>query len=77
MSVDTLVQLFGGAALLVGGWFMREIWSAVQKLKEDIVILEKELPIQYVQKEDYKVDISRILETLNKIYEKLDNKADR
>ena len=77
MPVETTFKLFASSALLVSGWFLRELWTAVQNLKEDLGVLEKELPVKFVQKEDYKVDISRILETLNKIYDKLDNKVDR
>jgi hypothetical protein len=77
MTMDTMLQFGGGAVLMVGGWFMRELWSAVQKLKEDLSVLEKDMPLKYVQKDDYKTDINRILDTLNKIYEKLDSKADR
>ena len=77
MSLDTMFQVGGGAALMVLGWFLRELWAAVQKLKEDLNLLEKELPLSYVQKEDYKTDIGRILTTLDKIYSKLDDKADR
>jgi hypothetical protein len=59
------------------GWFMRELWAAVQKLKEDIASMREEIPKSYVAKDDYKADIGRVHELLDKIYDKLEGKADR
>ena len=39
--------------------------------------MERELPLTYVQKDDYKEDISRVHELLDKIYDKLETKANR
>jgi hypothetical protein len=77
MTFDQLLQwtvAFVSAAL---GYAIRELWSATQKLKEDLSELENRLPMSYVQKDDYRNDINRIMEQLDRIYNKLDKKVDR
>jgi len=59
------------------GWFLREMWSAVKELKSDLAKLREELPHEYVVKDDYREDIREIKALLNKLYEKLDGKADK
>ena len=77
MNFDQIIQygFLGVSGVL--GWFMREIWSAVQDLKKDLSILREKLPQEYVQKNDYKVDLGRVYELLDRIYDKLNNKVER
>jgi divalent metal cation (Fe/Co/Zn/Cd) transporter len=77
MTFDQLLQWTLAAICAVGGWFLRELWQAVQKLRSDLSDLEKDLPEHYVQKVDYKDDINRVHNLLDKIYDKLDKKADK
>lgn len=59
------------------GWFAREMWSAVKELKADLAKLREELPTKYVTKDDFKHDMQRVLDMLDKIWTKLDGKADK
>jgi hypothetical protein len=59
------------------GWFAREMWAAVKDLKIDLAKLREELPKHYVAKEDYRDDIKELKEMLSKIFDKLENKADK
>lgn len=61
----------------VTGWFARELWNAVKELKQDLAKLREEMPKDYVMKEDYRRDIYEIKEYLSKIFDRLDNKADK
>jgi hypothetical protein len=61
----------------VMGWFLRELWEASKRMRADLSELERSLPINYVQKIDYKEDIGRVHELLDKIYDRLDDKLDR
>jgi len=67
------VNIALGAAMSVIGWFARELWAAVQQLKNDLA----ELPKIYVTRSDYKDDMREIKEMLGKIFDRLDNKADK
>ena len=67
--------LAGGFTVL--GWFARELWAAVKELKADLAKLREDLPREYVVKDDYREDIRDIKAMLERIFEKLENKADR
>lgn len=68
-----LLNILFGAALTVAGWFARELWSAVQELKTDL----SKLPLVYVLQQDYRDDTKEIKEMLNKIFDRLEKKADK
>jgi hypothetical protein len=59
------------------GWFAREMWAAVKDLKADLAKLREELPKYYVAKDDYRSDMHDIKDMLSKIFDKLENKADK
>ena len=65
------------AVLLVGGYLLRTLWEAVQELKADLAKLREELPKSYVARDDYREDIKEIKLLLQKLFEKLESKADR
>jgi hypothetical protein len=68
-------MLAGGFTVL--GWFARELWAAVKELKVDLAKLREDLPKEYVLRSDYREDIRDIKAMLAKIFEKLENKADK
>lgn len=77
MEPQALVNIGFTVVSGVFGWFAREMWSAVKDLKTDLAKLREELPKTYVTKDDFKSDTQRILDMLDKIWTKLDAKADK
>lgn len=77
MDWQNLINIAGGAALATIGWFARQLWDAVQKLKSDMSRLELSISDNYVKKDDFKDGIKELKEMLGKIFDKLDSKADR
>jgi hypothetical protein len=77
MTLQEILNSFAGVALAVLGWFAREVWSAVQELKRDLGVLREELPKTYVTRNDYKDDIRELKEMLARIFDRLDDKADK
>jgi len=84
MDWQHFINLGGGAALGVMGWFARQLWDAVKTLQADMNRLELSISDNYVKKADLamlKAEINtrfdRIEQLLDKVYDKLDNKADR
>jgi chaperonin cofactor prefoldin len=77
MDDQNIINLIIGAVLSVLGWFARQLWDAVQDLKSDMKQLEVDLPTHYVRKEDLEARLDRIEASLNRIFEKLDHKADK
>lgn len=69
--------MFLGIGMTVVGWFARELWAAVKELKTDLAKLREDLPKDYVLRDDYREDIRGIKEMLAKIFDKLENKADK
>ena len=76
MDQQTL-NLVMGTALTVLGWFARELWSAVKELKNDLSHLREQLPKTYVSRDDYKSDIQNIKNIVQRIFDKLEEKADK
>ncbi len=77
MDFQTIVNFGLTTASLVVGWFARELWAAVKELKADLAHLREELPKQYLAKDDYRDDIREIKDMLNKLFDKIDHKADK
>jgi len=76
MDQSTINMLFA-SALGVAGWFARQLWEAVQRLKDDIHRIEADLPKSYVLKTDLDKRMDHIEDMFKRIYDKLDGKADK
>jgi hypothetical protein len=77
MDSQHLINGLLGGGFTILGWFARELWSAVKELKSDLSRLREDLPKTYVARDDYREDIRGIKEMLAKIFDKLENKADK
>ena len=74
---QTLIDIVGGAILTVAGWLLRELWGAVKELQRDLNKLEANMPKEYVLKVDLDKRMAHIEDMFQRIYDKLDNKADK
>ena len=77
MDWQLIINLAVGAVLTAIGWWCREIWDSIKALKEDINKIEVELPTHYVQKVDINARFDKIDTVLERIFDRLDNKADK
>ena len=77
MDWQIIFNIVGGAVLSVIGWFARVLWDSVQELRNDIKKIEIHLPSHYVKKDELSVRFDRIEQLLDRLYEKLEQKADR
>jgi len=77
MDNQHLINALIGGGFAILGWFARELWAAVKELKADLAKLREDLPKEYVARDDYREDIRDIKAMLAKIFEKLEQKADR
>ena len=77
MDHQTIINLGLGAILATMGWFARVLWEAVEKLQKDLHELEVHLPTHYIRRDEFNEGLRDIKDTLNKILDKLDNKADK
>ena len=76
MDQSTINMVFG-AILAVSGWFARILWEAVQTLKLDLHKIEVDMPKSYVSKFDMDKRMDHIEVMFQRIYDKLDGKADK
>ena len=77
MDHQTIINLGLGAILATMGWFARVLWEAVEKLQADIHDLEVHLPTHYIRRDEFNEGLRDIKDALNKILDRLENKADK
>ena len=77
MDMQSLINIAAVGAIGSGGWFARELWGAVKELRRDLHDLEIDLPKSYVSKLDIDKRMDHIETMLQRIYDKLDGKADK
>jgi chaperonin cofactor prefoldin len=77
MDWQFIINFVGGIVLSVGGWFARQIWDATQELKKDIHSIEVDLPTNYVKRVDIETRFDKLENILEKIFDRLDTKADK
>lgn len=71
------MQVFFNIAVAIasafGGWILNNIHRSLEKLDNDV----RSMPHQYVNRDDYREDMRDIKDMLNKIFDRLDAKADK
>jgi len=74
---QNLINLLIGVVGAIVGWVLKVIWGAIQELQMDMKDIEKELHTEYVSKDDFHVALDEIKDMFKRIFDKLDNKADK
>ena len=77
MDMQAILNTAAAVAFSVAGWFGRQLWEAMASLRRDLHKLEKDLPVYYVRKDEFTDHMQRIENKLDRIFEKLEGKADR
>ncbi len=77
MDVQYIVDGVVAFISAVFGWFFKIIWDAIKELKEDLKDTNKVIHEQYVRKDDYRAEMSKIENMFNRIMDKLDGKVDK
>lgn len=71
--VNWLFIGFGAAV----GWILRIIWTEIKLVQQSQRAIENNVSENYVRKDDYRVDIAEVKGMLSRIFDRLDNKADK
>ena len=77
MDWQLLFNLVGTAIMATIGWFARQLWDSVKDLKEDIKNIQVDLPTNYMRKVDIDAQFNKLEASLQRILDKLDQKADK
>ena len=73
VNFQLLFNIAFALACGAGGWILNNITKAVDRLDKDV----REMPMTYVSKADYRDDIRDMKDTLERIWNKMDGKADK
>jgi hypothetical protein len=73
METQQIFNVIVGLAAFFGGWVLNNITKAIERLDNDV----RDMPHEYVSKDDFHRDIDEIKEICKQIFNKLDNKADK
>ena len=84
MDWQNIINITGGTALAVAGWFARQLWDSVKELKADIADLRLHMSESYVKKSevdtlrgDMDKRFDRLEQMIARLYDKIDAKADK
>lgn len=73
MDYQILFNIAVAVAGFLGGWTLNRIYQAIDRLDADL----RQMPLNYVNRDDYRSDVTEIKTMLGKIFDKLDGKADK
>lgn len=73
MEAQSLINIVAAIAAFFAGWMINSITRAIEKIEDKL----NAVPVDYVSKNDYKDDLKRVYEMLDKIFVRLDDKADK
>jgi hypothetical protein len=73
MATQDFINIIIAVAGFFGGWTVNSLSRSILRIEDKL----SDLPLQYVTKDDYRRDITEIKNMLDRIFEKLDDKADK
>lgn len=73
MEAQSLINIIAPLAAFFAGWMINSITRSIEKIEDKL----NAVPVDYVSKNDYKDDLKRVYEMLDKIFSRLDDKADK
>jgi len=77
MDNQQLFNLVVSVAGFLAVFVFYQVMQRLQRLEDNLSALEKQLPNDYLTKDDYRADIKDIKDILRQIFDKLDGKADK
>ena len=84
MDWQIIINIGAGGLLTIGGWFARQLWDSVKELRKEMSDMRLHVSDNYVKKsevEGFRADMDkrfdRIEMLLDRLFEKMDGKADK
>lgn len=78
MNLDqTIVNWAFGLVGTLGGFVLKTLWDANTQMRNDLSALNEKIGREYVRRDDFKDHAARVEAMLAKIFDKLDEKADK
>lgn len=73
MDAQTLINIAIALTGFFGGWVLNSLSRSIIRIEDRI----SEMPLIYVTRDDYRRDIDEIKGMLTRIFDKLEDKADK
>lgn len=77
MDNQQLFNLVVCVAGFLASFVFYQVMQRLQRAEDKLSEVERSLPHDYIQKDDYRSDMRDIKEMLKQIFDKLDNKQDK
>ncbi len=77
MEFQTILNLVLGGITSALGWFAREMYSAVQALKDDLYKFREEVAKEYIPKNEFNLFKEELFQALHRIEDKIERKSDK
>ena len=73
MDYQVLFNMAVALAAFFGGWVLNNITKAIERLDKDV----RQMPLNYVNRDEFHRDIDELKEICGKIFDRLEAKADK
>jgi len=77
MEFQTILNIILGSLTGILGWFAREMYAAVQALKDDLYKFREEVAKEYIPKNEFNLFKEELFQTLRRIEDKIEKKSDK
>ena len=72
-----IIEIFLTIGVMVAGWFLRMLHDNHKTLEDKVNSHQLEAGEKFVRRDDYRNDVTEIKAMLDKIFNRLDEKADK
>lgn len=69
---QTLFNIAVAISGALGGWWMKAMWDGLKEMQRDMREIERELPENYVRKDDFKDVVREIRQDMKDGFSKMD-----
>lgn len=77
MEGINILEAFLTVGIMVAGWFLRMLHDNHKTLEDKVNANQMEAGEKFVRRDDYRNDVTEIKAMLDKIFNRLDEKADK
>lgn len=73
MDFQTAFNMAFGGLCAAGGWWMRVLWDAQEKVRNDLAALERGLPTTYARRDDVRDLTNMLLERFDRLEARIES----
>ncbi len=77
IQFHTLLDIIVGVALPILSLVIKSLWGAIKELENDMKKLNADLNDKFTRKDDFRKEIAELKDMLERLFDKLDGKADK